>query len=171
MNIREALLEEHSKKQTAKITRYIGSDKKRFAQLIKLFLEDEYRVVQRAAWVLSYCAENDPGLVKPYLEKLLNNLDNTGLHDAVKRNTLRIFEVIDAPAKLQGKLVDLCFRTLAGQEPIAMKAYSITILLNICKKEPDLKNELRLMIEGLMPYGSAAVKVRGRKALKELEKI
>lgn len=171
MNIREALLEEHSKKQTERIARYIGSDQKRFAQLIKLFLEGEYRVVQRAAWVMSYCAERHPELVMPYLEKLLDNLDNTKLHDAVKRNTLRIFEVIDIPEKLQGKLVDICFRTLSGQDPVAMKAYSITILLNICREEPDLKNELRLVIEELMPYGSAAVKSRGRKALKELEKI
>jgi len=168
MNLREAILEEHSKRQTEKIARYIGNDKKRFAQLVKLFLEDEYRVVQRAAWIMSYCAEQQPQLIKPYLEKLLNNLEKPGLHDAVKRNTLRIFEAVDIPVKLQGKLVDICFRTLASQEPAAMKAYSITILLNICKKETDLKNELKLVIESLMPYDSAAVKSRGRKALREL---
>jgi hypothetical protein len=38
MNIKEALLQEHSKAQMQKIVAYIGNDKKRFAELITLML-------------------------------------------------------------------------------------------------------------------------------------
>ena len=50
MDIREALLAEHSKGQTTKIVRYIDGDPVRFAELMKLFLGDTYRLSQRAAW-------------------------------------------------------------------------------------------------------------------------
>lgn len=50
LNIRQLLQEEHSKKQTSRIVRYIGADKTRFAVLIELFFKGEYRITQRAAW-------------------------------------------------------------------------------------------------------------------------
>jgi hypothetical protein len=171
MDLREAILQEHSKKQTTKITRYIGNDAARFAELMRLFFGNEYRVTQRASWVVSYCAEAHPALIRPYLEKMVRNLEKPDLHDAVKRNTLKIFGELDMPVKLQGRIVDICFNALTGQEPIAMKAHAITILTNICKKEPGLKDEFRVVLEEQLPYGSAAILSRGKKALKELEKI
>jgi len=57
MDIREALLAEHSKRQTMKIVRYINGDPARFAELMKLFLGDTYRLSQRAAWAVNYCAD------------------------------------------------------------------------------------------------------------------
>jgi hypothetical protein len=42
------------------------------------------------------------------------------------------------------------------------------VLANIAKDEPDLKNELRLMIEHRMQWESAAFKARGKMVLKQL---
>ena len=39
MDIRQALLEEHSKAQCRKIVNYIGSDKQKFEELMKDFLQ------------------------------------------------------------------------------------------------------------------------------------
>ena len=69
MNIREALLKEHSKQQCNNIVQYIGNSQQRFNELIKLFFGNEYRVVQRAAWVLSYSAIKHPALIKTHLKK------------------------------------------------------------------------------------------------------
>ena len=68
MNLREEILKEHSKKQTQKIVSFIGDDKKLFAQLMKLFFANEYRVTQRSAWVVSECFQNHPDLVDIYLK-------------------------------------------------------------------------------------------------------
>ena len=46
MNIREALLKEHTKKNTTRIVDYIDADKDRFAELMDLFFNDVYRVNQ-----------------------------------------------------------------------------------------------------------------------------
>jgi hypothetical protein len=172
MNIRHALLKEHSKKQTVLIAGYIGEDKKRFAELMDLFFGTEYRITQRAAWVVRVCAESYPALLKPWLRKMISNLTNQGLPDAVKRNTVRILQFTSLPPSLQGLAAKNCFELLLSRkEPVAVKVFSMTVLLHICRTEPDLKNELQLIVESQMPLGTKGFISRGRKVLKELDKI
>lgn len=172
MNIREEILKENSKKQTLKVANYVGEDENLFAEVMRLFFANEYRVTQRIAAVVSVCFEKHPLLIKKYIESLLKNLEKENLHDAVKRNTVRIFQFIEIPKKLQGLAFQNCMNLLLSpDEPIAVKAFSMTVLANICKQEPDLRNELKIVIEELLPYGSAGFKNRGIKILKLLEKL
>ncbi|GDX52685.1 hypothetical protein LBMAG27_17320 [Bacteroidota bacterium] len=165
MNIRDEILKEHSKKQSEKIAAYIGSDEKRFIELMNLFLGDIYRVTQRAAMIVSICAERNPKLIEPFLSKMVNNL-NERVHDAVKRNTLRIFQFIELPKKLWGKTAGICFRFLMdANEPIAVKVFAMSVLSNICKYEPELKNELKLVLEDQLENASAGFKARAQKVL------
>lgn len=110
-----------------------------------------------------YCAEAHPELVAPYLEKMLDNL-NQPVHDSVKRNTIRTFQDIDIPEKLQGKAADICFNFLCSKdETIGVKVFSMTVIHNLSKQHPDL-----VAIEEQLPYSSAGFKSRGSKILKEL---
>ena len=171
MNIKAALLKEHSKEQKGRIVNYIGGDQKLFDKLMILFFDGPYRVTQRAAWVMSYCIDNHPKLITPHFDQLVANLRNTK-SDAVKRNILRNLQNLEIPDRLVGKVADACFKILASnQEPIAIKAFSMTVLYNITLKIPELQNELKLLIEDLIPYGSPGIKSRGLKLLKKLEKL
>ena len=171
MNIKEALLKENSKTQAKRITAYIGKDKARFAELMDIFFGDSYRLNQRAAWVVNFCAEAHPKLFEPYLGKMISNLNND-IHDAVKRNTVRMLQNYDVPEAYMGELADYCFGFLASnQEAIAIKVFSMTVLSNIVEKYPELKNELKVLIEDQLPYGSAGFKSRGKKILLKLEKL
>jgi len=172
MNIKEKIVAEHSKFQTILIANYIGQDKKRFETLLKLFLGNDYIISQRAAWIVSHCAEKNPNLVKPYLGKLIRNLKRKDLHNAVKRNTIRLFQYTEIPRSLLGDLTNLCFSYLTNvKESIAVKAFSMTVLVNISRREPELKTEIKLVIQGMLPYGSAGIRARGKKVLKALEKL
>ena len=169
MDIREQLLKEHSKSNANKIAHYVSDNTSRFALLMKLFFSDEYRVTQRAAQVVSICSDSHPQLIRPYLKELILNLRND-VHDAVKRNSLRILQDIELPESLHGDMADIGFRLLTSrEEPVAVKVFAMTVLANICKKEPDLKNELEIIIEDQMPYGSAGFISRGNKILKRLQ--
>src|SRR5438045_2490418 len=106
MDLRETILAEHSKAQTNKIIKWVGKDQKRFDQLFALFLKDEYRVVQRAAWPISYCAIAHPELIRKHLKKLIRNLAKPGIGDAVKRNTVRLLQHIPIPAALHGDVMN-----------------------------------------------------------------
>ncbi len=171
MDLRTALLKEHSKVNTTRITNWISDHQDRFDALIHLFLHDEYRVVQRAAWVLSKCTEMHPQLILPHLEPLIDNLEHPK-HEAVLRNTLKAMSEIDVPERQMGKLATICFDLLLEpQTAIATKVHAMQVLANFCQKEPDLAPELRLVIEDQWEYASAGFKSRGKKVLKQLDKL
>lgn len=47
----------------------------------------------------------------------------------------------------------------------------MTLALNIVEKIPELKDELRFIIEEQMPFGTAGFKNRGAKTIAALEKL
>jgi hypothetical protein len=168
MNLKDALLEEHSKAQCNKIVAYIGSDKKKFERLMKLFFEGDYRVTQRAAWPMSYCVRNHPELINPYFNKLLNKLGTPGEHDAVKRNIVRLLQVVQIPEKFHGQVMTLCFNFIQDNETaVAIKAFSLTILKNLSKQYPEIKAEIKTIIEERWQYETAAFRARAKPFLKK----
>jgi hypothetical protein len=169
MNLRQTILKEHSKAQANKIITWIGSDQKRFDELFSLFLNDEYRVVQRAAWPLSYCVINHPQLIRKHFSKLIKNLRKPKLGDAVKRNTVRLLQHIPIPEKFHGELMSVCFDYISDlQEKAAVKAFSLTILQNLCQQYPEIKDELKTVIEDRWDYETAAFRSRAKKILSGL---
>jgi hypothetical protein len=168
MDIRAALLKEHSKQQTMKIVRYIGDDPERFQALMVLFLGKEYRVTQRSAWVLSYVISQHPTLIAPYLAQTIDLVSNPGAPPAVARNILRFMEHIDVPEELQGRLMDACFRYLADSgTPIAIKVFALTVLHNLSKLYPGILPELEAIIRDRWRYETPAFHARARRMLKD----
>jgi len=168
MKLRETILKEHSKANCNRIVKWVGNDQKRFDELFDLFLNDEYRVVQRAAWPVSYCVEDHPAFIKKHLAKLLKNLNKKGIHDSVKRNSVRLLQHVDIPEKFHGRVMDICFQYVSSPtEAVAIKAFSLVILHKLSKKYPEIKNELKLVIEERMDYETAAFKTHAKRILKE----
>lgn len=156
MNIKEALLSEHSKKQTIRIINYIGNDKKRFKILSNLFLGKDPLLNQRAAWPLSYICIENPGFIKPYIGKLLKNLSHENLHDAVLRNTFRVFQEADIPERYCGIIFDLCIKNIKNPTLAhAIRVFSIGTATNICMNYPELKPELKLILKDLNSFPQA----------------
>lgn len=171
MNLELEILKEHSKRQAVKISKWIGSDETRFAELMKLFLTGEYRVVQRSAWIVSLCAEKHPRLINPWMSKMVKRAAEPNVHDAVKRNVVRVLQFVDIPKKTQGPAANLCFDFLRSVDaPIAVKAFSMTVLANIAAEEPDLKREIALTVEEMLPYGSPGIRAHAKKVLHQLSR-
>jgi hypothetical protein len=161
VDIRQSLLAEHSKPQTMRIVEFIGADEKRFAELMKIFFAGEYRLTQRAAWPLNYCAEQHPELIQPYLPKLLNCLNRDDVHDAVKRNIVRLLQFIEIPEKSHAKVYSLCIDLLDNpNEAVAVRVFAMTVAARIAKSEPVLMNELRLIVRQHLPHSTAAFQKR-----------
>lgn len=169
MNLRQTILSEHSKSQTDKIIAWVGQSQARFDELLNLFLQDEYRVTQRAGWPLSYCARLHPSLINKHFGKLIKNLKRKDLHPAIKRNTVRIFENIPIPKRYHGAIMNQCFEYIqSNEEAVAVKAFSLTILENLLPLYPDIKNELKLIIEERWEHETAAFHSRAKKILKKI---
>ncbi len=170
MNLEYEILREHSRRQALKIARWVGNDKKRFKQLMEAFLCGDYRSTQRSAWIISICAERNPGLIVPWLKPMIRRMQDSGIHDAVRRNVLRILKFVEIPRSMQGIVATLCFDYLSSIDaPIAVKSFSLTVLGRMAEKEPDLRRELGLIVQQMLPYSGPALRSSGKKILKMLE--
>jgi hypothetical protein len=171
MDLRKAILKEHTRAQASKIADYVGDNKALFNDLVDVYLTGPYRITQRAALPINICAERSPLLVIPHLKKLLDHLDKPGLHGSGKRNTIRLLQYVVIPERYRGRVAEVCFRYLQDKkEAIAVKVFSMSVLAQIARDEPGLKRELKLVIEDFLPYSSPAFISRAKKVLKELNK-
>lgn len=169
MNILQELGAEHSKAQALKIAAYACASKKNFRELMKCFLSDDYRIAQRAAWSVSWAARQQPGMIVPYIKELVAQMQRKDVHNAVVRNSVRILEAIEIPEEFHGEVMNVCFAFIESPAtPVAVKAFALTTLFNLSKKYPDIRAELKLVIEERWDMETAAFRSRGRKILKAI---
>jgi len=170
-DLRHKLMSDLSKANMERLADWIGDDEERFAALMELFFGGPARVTQWSAQLVSKCIDRFPMLVVPYLGRMIDLLVQP-VHASVKRNTVRCLQFIDVPEKHWDKTVEFCFRLLQSHsEPIAVKVFAMTVLANLAEKMPEIGNELRLIIEDQLPYGSAGFVSRGTKILKKLKHL
>jgi hypothetical protein len=166
MELRKQLLQAHSKENCNYIVSWVGSNQKRFDELFALFMSDESPLVQTSSWPLSYCVEAYPDLIQKHFASLLKNIKRQHNHDAVKRHTLRMLQFVEIPKKYQGEVMSMCFDFIQNfAEKPGTKVFSLTLLEKLAKLYPEIKAELRLIIETQMPHESAGFKSRAKKML------
>ena len=166
MKLKQTLLEEHSKLQCDKIVKWVSGKQDRFDELFELFITGENQVAQRAAWPVSFCIIRDPTLLTNHWKLFLSNLKKQDIHDAVKRNSVKVLTVITLPKKYEGEIMNLCFDYVASlTEPIAVKAYALTVLHKLAESYPEIIPEIKLLIDD-QPRRSAAFISRANKLLK-----
>ena len=169
MNLESEILKEHSKRQVVKIAKWIGNNRRRFKQLMELFLNGKPVVTQRSAWAVGILGEKYPKLITPWLPAMLKKMQEPKVHCAVKRNVTRTLQFVDIPRRHLGKVVTICFNELADpKSPIAVKAFSMYTLAKIAKKEPAIVQELKVTIELMLPHASGGLLACSRKVLKQI---
>jgi hypothetical protein len=169
MKLSEEILKEHSKPHALKIAAYASSSPEKFKELMKCFMSDEYRLAQRAAWSVSWAAKKKPEMVKPYIRTLVAALEKKGVHDAVIRNSLRVLEEVEIPKAFHGRVMNTCFGFVENPNAaVAFKAFSLAILGKLMKFYPEIKQELKLVIEDNWDNETPAFRSRGRRILKSL---
>ena len=141
----------------------MGSNQQRFDALVALFLKGEYRITQRASWPLSNIAIAKPQLIKKHLPSIVKKLDQPNLHNAVKRNTVKLLQEITIPKALQGKVMHLCFNFIEDpKEAVAVKAFSLTVLEKLSKEYPEILPEIRLIINARWDNETPAFRHRAK---------
>lgn len=172
MILKDALVERYSKIGMKQISVFIGNDKKRFGELMKIALGSDLDLAAKASWAAIHTADKNQELLNPWIQKMIHHL-KTCKHHSIRRNFLRLFENITIPEKYQSELLDICYEfLLSSKETIAVRVFSMTAILNITLLHPDLKNELQLVVEELLINEKApAIQSRGKRTLKILSKI
>ena len=171
MNLITILQKERSKKTNIEVANYIGNSKERFAELIEIIIGKDLETANRAAWVIpSINDKNIDLLIQPYLKTMIELL-NQPVHDAIKRNVVRMLQFTTIPKKLQGITLEYCFQLLNNpKEAVAIRVFTMTVLYNLTLQEPDLALELYDSIEMQMEGALPGYKIRGGKILNTLAK-
>lgn len=121
--------------------------------LVKLASGNDPILAMRSTWALQHISFDHPELIRPYIGTLLKALKKEDQHTGALRNIIRTFHEIDIPEKYTGEILDLCMKFIKNAAlPHAVRAFSITMLGPICKKYPELKPEVELVLSELRSY-------------------
>jgi len=124
-----------------------------FKTALKLGLTNEKPYSWRCAWIVHKATEKDKTLIKPFIDQIINNLNNFK-HDSQIGGFLKALTYIDdIHEDYLGILADFCIKIIYdSQKPSHNKYYAIQLLIKIAKKFPDLAREFSLIIEENRPY-------------------
>ncbi len=166
------LLRGNTRENRDRVRDWVGTDKKRMARLMDLYLHGEWRLAQLAAGVVCLVAEQHPSMMNRWLPVLLKRIQQRDVHDAVRRCGMWTLQVVEIPPRLAGRIAQISFEMLKDvSQPIAMRVYAMTILVRLCKKEPDLAREVVTAIETVLPYGTGAFQARARMEIRALSRL
>lgn len=141
-----------------------------FDEFMKLVYKDKNPISMRAAWLIYLVAEKHPELVHPHIQRLLETIPVAKV-DGVRRIGLKLLMLCygDLHEEQLGILIETCFNFLGNpKEAIAIRAFSLDIILKTTEKYPELIPEFTSVIETIMPEASVGLKQRCKKALEKL---
>lgn len=170
--LRNEILNEHTKTNTAAIVAWIGTDVNRVKALMELYFGKEYKVIQRSSWIVGGIAETNPSLIGPYLPDMLQRISDDSLPIAVKRHSLRSLQFVSIPEALEGYVLDTCFRFLEDpKEANAVQVFALSIVEQLTYKYPEIIPEFELIITTNIENGASPAFIsRAKKALMRLQK-
>ena len=167
MDLKNLITERHSKEHALRVAKYIGNDEKLIRELVKCFFVSDLKLASRASWIAGFVAVKYPGLFTPYISKIIDSFDKDDLNNSLKRNSLRLLLELTISQDFHGKLMNKCFEYVESFDaPPAVKVYAMCILENLSNRYPEIKAELKLIIDSRFQIESPAFKSRARKILK-----
>lgn len=140
-----------------------------FSTLLMVALDDTEPTNWRAAWLVDKINDRHPEVIAGNIDRILQAVYETE-NQSKLRHFLKLISLHPIDIEAAGKLFD---RTLSiftdSTYAIAIRVHAMQILYEISLLEPDLKQELILIIEQeLEHHSSAGLLSRGRKILSKL---
>lgn len=129
----------------------------------------------KACWCLELVLEKDIFLVIPYLDTFCKTISKYK-NDSAKRPMAKICmfisknQMIQLTKKQEQQIIETCLDWLIRDEKVATKAYTIRALFNVSKKQPWLKENLKIILEKDYNSHSYAYKAVAKEILKKINK-
>lgn len=119
--------------------------------------------------VLTLLSIEDPGRLRAHWGRLIKAISRADASTAIKRNTLRLMQFVPIPPRYQGAIIDICFSLLSSRsETIAVKVFAMTVAEIVTGDMPELRRELKIMLEDQAVFAGPAFRSRSAKVLKAL---
>ena len=151
--------------------REVGQSADHFRSLLEMTLHEKDPLAWRAAWILDGSAEKHPELAVSHIHTIIRALPGIS-STGVIRSLLRMLCRYEIPEEDQGLLVDLCFGYMVSEPyPVAVKVHAMQIIYNHVLLYPELKEELKAVIEDQIVHHSAGFKSRAKRIIHHLDQL
>ncbi len=153
--------------RSQRVVKLVSRQPERFPELLKCLWEEDPVIRMRAADAAEKVTLTHPELLNPHKQELLGLLDEAQqielrwhLALMLPRVTLSAQERARAAASLQRYLED---------RSSMVKTFALQGLADFARQDAQLREPAQRIIEGSLRTGTAAMKARARKLLKELQ--
>ena len=149
----------------------VKQDPDRLPELVDTLRHEREGVVMRGAMALADIGRAHPDWLRPYHTEMIALLRQDPI-DATNRCLFRYFAELpleDIDPAVEGDLLDLAFTR--GSNPnrkVTIRIWGLQIVMNYTARYPELREELREVIEGQMETAPAGFRSRGGKILRAL---
>lgn len=155
-----------------------GSDRQAWAKLIvaekidivslcELLYEDK-PIATRFSWLLSDIALTEPKVLYNVLPFLFQLRDKTSIPN-FQYSFSKYWNYCSVPEEHEGEAIDLLFKWIEDPNvSVHIKTNSLNALSKILEKYPDLKNELKIVLEDQLDKNSVSFKRMATKVLMAL---
>lgn len=156
------------KEEAILVAQSIAKNPKYVKELWEICISDK-KHSWRATWLMDKVYDIAPDLVRLYLPQMIELVPSLS-NESKLRQYLKLISLEPLPSNISGDFINYCFDALiSGTSAIAIKVYAMQILYNFSLQEPDLQNELALIIEGGLENGSAGYCSRAKRILKAIK--
>lgn len=169
---RDFILSFHADRNYTRFVDELLADSTLTEGVLQLLYEENYPFPEYSSWLFAHVSKRKPKELNPFHSRLIDVILQTNNH-SVQRNLLGMLLDLPLIEHREGELLDFCFRELVSSESkVALKAYSMYMIVRFLKNYPELKTELESAIDIVAQqpqtpafYGAA------RKVRKQLQAI
>jgi hypothetical protein len=121
-----------------------------FQEVFDLIFDENKNIAWRAAWVVDHLSRKHVELFSNKMKLKLVNFSQTVTKSGHLRLCLSILLNVGLPDALSGDFINFCFENILNEKTaVAVKALSVKVLSEICKTEPDLRNEVKIVLQNI----------------------
>ncbi|WP_142533782.1 hypothetical protein [Saccharicrinis carchari] len=158
----------NSKQQALFLAGHIAKNKPLIELIFALMEDPKHKKAWKAAWVLDHIYQDNPNLINTYVNKMIN-LFMLSDNDSTRRILGKLLSFYDITEKVDGNFVNTCFDLLQHESvAVAVKVHAMQLLFNISQTYPELRAELKLIIEEQTNNNTIAFKARAKRLLRKL---
>jgi len=162
-----SLKEENTDKNRSQWAEYILKNNIPILDLCELIKYDK-PVSMRFIWLIGHLCDIKPQVVAPAIPYFFA-VKNDVKFSNYDRSLAKMFSLCGIPTEIEAEAVDLLFNWILDPTIlVSTKNYSIDALLKFSENYPELKNELKIVIEDQLSKNSVSFEKHAKRILEKL---
>lgn len=162
-----SLKEDNTESNRRNWAAYILENKIPIIDLVEIVLHDRPASL-RFIWMIGSLCDLNPKTVEPAVPYFYSQLNKVNFPN-FDRSLAKMFSLCGIPKANEAEVVDLLFKWILDPTiTVSTKNYSLDALLKFSKNYPELKNELRLVIEDQLSKNSISFEKHSKRILEKL---